>query len=123
MQRTERVALGAGATLGLGGGMLGAFVACTLGQAVAYHVLEQFSDLYIDLGPPAGLAARPAEPVSDQDLPHLPPATSAERGAHPQPTGTPALTAREGRGKERRHHGSSPRAARSALSALPRPRP
>jgi hypothetical protein len=94
MQRTERVALVAGATLGLGGGMLGAFVACTLGQAVAYHVLEQFSDQYIDLGPPALPAARPAEPASEQDLPHLPPATAAERGAHPQPTGTPALPAR-----------------------------
>jgi hypothetical protein len=84
----------AGATLGLGGGMLGAFVACTLGQALAYRVLEQFGGQYIDLGPPAGLAARPAEPASEQDLPHLPPATAAVRGARPQPTGTPALTAR-----------------------------
>jgi hypothetical protein len=97
MQRTERVALVAGATLGLGGGMLGAFVACTLGQAVAYHVLEQFSGQYIDLGPPALLAARPAGPESEQDLPHLPhlpPATAAARGARPQPTDTPALPAR-----------------------------
>jgi len=94
MQRIEGVALVAGATLGLGGGMLGAFVACTLGQAVAYRVLEQFSDQYIDLGPPAGLAARPAGPESDQDLPHLPPATAAVRGARTQPTGTPALTSR-----------------------------
>ena len=94
MQRTEGVALVAGATLGLGGGMLGAFVACTLGQAVAYRVLEQFSDQYIDLGPPALLAARPAGPASDQDLPHLPPATAAVRGARPQPTDTPVLPAR-----------------------------
>jgi hypothetical protein len=91
MQRIEGVALVAGATLGLGGGMLGAFVACTLGQAVAYRVLEQFSDQYIDLGPPALLAARPA---SDQDLPHLPPATAAVRGDRPQQAGAPALTAR-----------------------------
>src|SRR5260370_2645706 len=77
MQRTETVALVAGATLGLGGGMLGAFVACTLGQAVAYRVLEQVSDQYIDLGPPALPAlpaARPAGPVSQQDPPHPPPA-------------------------------------------------
>jgi hypothetical protein len=94
MQRIEGVALVAGATLGLGGGVLGAFVACTLGQAVAYRVLEQVCDPYIDLGPPARRAARPAEPASDQDLPHLPPATAAARGARPQPTGTPALTAR-----------------------------
>jgi hypothetical protein len=55
--------------------VLGAFVACTLGQAVAYRVLEQFSDQCIDLGPPALPAARPAQPVSEQDLPHLPPVT------------------------------------------------
>jgi hypothetical protein len=76
MQRTEGVALVAGATLGLGGGVLGAFVACTLGQAVAYRVLEQCSDQYLDLGPPARLAARPAGLVSDeQDLPHVAPVT------------------------------------------------
>ena len=72
MQRTEAVALVAGATLGLGGGVLGAVVACTLGQAVAYRVLEQFSDQCIDLGPPALPATRPA---SEQDLPHLSPVT------------------------------------------------
>jgi len=97
MQRIEGVALVAGATLGLGGGVLGAFVACTLGQAVAYRVLEQVSDQYIDLGPPALPAARPAELASEQDLPHLPhlpPATEAVRGARPQPTDTSALTAR-----------------------------
>ena len=88
MQRTEGVALVAGATLGLGGGMLGAFVACTLGEAMAYRVLEQFSDPYIDLGPPALQAARPAR---DQDLP---PVTAAARGARPRPAGTPVLTAR-----------------------------
>ena len=78
MQRTEGIALVAGATLGLGGGMLGAFVACTLGQAVAYRALEQFSGQYIDLGPPALPAARPAgpaEPASEQDLPHVAPVT------------------------------------------------
>ena len=96
MQRTEGVALVAGATLGLGGGILGAFVACTLGQAVAYRVLEQVSGQYIDLGPPALPAARPAGPASEQDLPHLPPVTVtvAVRDARSQPTGTPALTAR-----------------------------
>ncbi len=94
MQHTEGIALVAGATVCLGSSVLGAFVACTLGQAVAYRVLEQFSDQYIDLGPPARLAARPAEPASEQDLPHLPPATAAVRGARPQPTGTPALPAK-----------------------------
>jgi hypothetical protein len=97
MQRTEAVALVAGATLGLGGGMLGALVACTLGQAMAYRVLEQVSDQYIDLGPPALPAARPAgpaEPASEQDLPHLPPVavTVAVRACGlPAP---PALTSR-----------------------------
>ena len=94
MQRIEGVALVAGATLGLGGGILGAFVACTLGQAVAYRVLEQVSGQYIDLGPPALPAARPAEPASEQELPHLPPAAAAVRGTRPQPTDTSALTAR-----------------------------
>ncbi len=88
MQRTEGVALVAGATVGLGGGVLGAFVACTLGEAMAHRVLEQFSDKYIDLGPPALQAAQPAR---DQDVP---PATAAARGARPRPAGTPALTAR-----------------------------
>jgi len=88
MQRTEGIALVAGATLGLGGGVLGAFVACTLGQVMAHRVLEQFSDQYIDLGPPALPAARPAR---DQDLP---PVTAAARGARPRPAGTPVLTAR-----------------------------
>jgi hypothetical protein len=95
MQRIEGVALVAGATLGLGGGMLGAFVACTLGQAMAHRVLEQFSGQYIDLGPPALPAARPAgqaEPASEQDLPHLPPVTVAVRACGlPAPS---ALTAR-----------------------------
>ncbi len=102
MQRTEGVALVAGATLGLGGGMLGALVACTLGQAVAYRVLEQFSDQYIDLGPPALPAARPAgpagpaEPASEQDLPHVAPVTVtvAVRACGLRPASPPALTAR-----------------------------
>src|SRR5260370_41260598 len=84
----RRGCLGCGRDPGPGGGVLGAFVACTLGQAVAYRVLEQFSDQYIDLGPPALQAARPAR---DQDLP---PVTAAARGARPRPAGTPALTAR-----------------------------
>jgi hypothetical protein len=72
MQRTEGVALVAGTTLGLGGGALAAFVACMLGQAMAHRVLKQVTDQYLDLGPPALLAAQPA---SEQDLPHLPPVT------------------------------------------------
>jgi len=94
MQRIEGVALVAGATLGLGGGILGAFVACTLGQAVAYRVLEQVSGQYIDLGPPALPAARPAGLASEQDLPHLPPVTvtvAVRACGLPAP---PALTAR-----------------------------
>jgi len=96
MQRTEAVALVAGATVGLGGGMLGAVVACTLGQAMAYRVLEQFGDQYIDLEPPALLAARPAGPASEQDLPHLPPVTVtvAVRACGLRPASPPALTAR-----------------------------
>jgi len=93
MQRTEGVALIAGATVGLGGGALAAFVACMLGQAVAYRVLEQVSDEYLDLGPPALPAAQPA---SEQDLPHLPPVTVtvAVRACGLRPAGPPALTAR-----------------------------
>ena len=83
MQRTEGVALVAGATLGLGGGVLGAFVACTLGQAMAHRVLEQFSDQYIDLSqlaPPtvrhsaqqASLSrASVTTSASDQSLPNV----------------------------------------------------
>ncbi|HZC79624.1 MAG TPA: hypothetical protein VE258_17850 [Ktedonobacterales bacterium] len=91
MQRTEGVALVAGATLGLGGGVLGALLAGTVGQALAHRLLEQFSDQCIDLGPPAPPTARPA---SDQDLPHLPPVTAAGRGTRPQQAAPLALTLR-----------------------------
>ncbi len=60
MQRTEGVALVAGATVGLGGGALAAFVACTLGQAVAQRVLDPSAAQSSPRAPAALLAARPA---------------------------------------------------------------
>jgi hypothetical protein len=76
MQRTEGVALVAGATLGLGGGALGAFLACTLGQAVAHRLLDPSAVQSNARAPAARLAGRPA---SKQDLPHRPPVTVAVR--------------------------------------------
>ena len=53
MQRTEMVALVAGATVGLGGGGLGAFLVCTAGQIVVHRFVHQFDDQYLDLSQPA----------------------------------------------------------------------
>jgi hypothetical protein len=50
MQRTDVVALVTGATVGLGGGTLGAFLVCTAGQLVVHRFLAQFDDKYLDLG-------------------------------------------------------------------------
>ena len=58
MQRNEMMALVAGASVGLGGGMLGAFLAWTAGGALAHRVLDPFGDQYIELSQPALLAAR-----------------------------------------------------------------
>ena len=58
MHRTEMVALVAGATVGMGGGALGAFLVCTAGQIVVQRFLNQFDDQYLDLRPPAPATAR-----------------------------------------------------------------
>ena len=58
MQRTDMVALVAGATVGLGGGALGAFLVCTVGREVVHRFLNQVSDQYLDLGQPARATAR-----------------------------------------------------------------
>jgi hypothetical protein len=65
MQRTDIVALVTGATVGLGGGTLGAFLACTAGRVVVQRFLNQFDDQYLDLGPLARPTARQsAQPAS-----------------------------------------------------------
>jgi hypothetical protein len=48
MQRTDTVALVAGATVGMGGGALGAFLAYTAGQVVVHRFLDQFDDQFDD---------------------------------------------------------------------------
>ena len=58
MQRTEMVALVAGTTMGLGGGVLGAFLVCTAGRVVVHRSLDQFNDQYLDLKQPTPLTAR-----------------------------------------------------------------
>jgi hypothetical protein len=58
MHRTEMVALVAGATVGMGGGALGAFLVCTAGQIVVHRFLNQFDDQYLDLRQPALPMAR-----------------------------------------------------------------
>jgi hypothetical protein len=86
LQRMEdRVALVAGAALGMGGGALGAFLVCTAGRAVACRLLNQWEDQYLDLSEPAASAPRhcaqptppPGEamethPVTDQDRDRTP---------------------------------------------------
>jgi hypothetical protein len=52
MQRRDIVALVAGATVGMGGGTLGAFLVCTAGRAVARRFLDQLDDQYLDFGKP-----------------------------------------------------------------------
>jgi hypothetical protein len=73
MQRTEVVALVAGATVGIGGGVLGGFLACTAGLVAMQRILDEYQ--YLDLGPPAPPGARTTtEPIQD-----LPEATAAAR--------------------------------------------
>ena len=47
-ERTDTVALVAGATVGMGGGALGAFLACTAGRVVVDRFLDQFDDQFGD---------------------------------------------------------------------------
>ena len=49
MQHTEEVALVAGATVGLGGGLLGAFVDCTLGHINFARALIESADENVNL--------------------------------------------------------------------------
>jgi hypothetical protein len=59
------VALVTGATVGLGGGALGAFLVCTAGQVVVHRFRAQVDDQYLDLGQPALPTARQsAQPAS-----------------------------------------------------------
>jgi hypothetical protein len=62
MQRNELVALAAGASVGVGGGALGAFLAWIAGGAVARRVLDPFGDQYIELRQPQLPAARHGAP-------------------------------------------------------------
>lgn len=77
MQRKEMVALVAGASVGVGGGALGAFLACMAGQALAHGFLNQFGDHYIDLEQPTPQRVRhSAQQASLGSAPVAPPATS-----------------------------------------------
>ncbi|HEV8191576.1 MAG TPA: hypothetical protein VGP82_08835 [Ktedonobacterales bacterium] len=68
MQRREMLALVAGVSVGLGGGTLSAFLACTACRAMAQRVQEQSG--YIDLGPPGPLLNAPlASSATEQNLP------------------------------------------------------
>ncbi|MGO8947950.1 MAG: hypothetical protein ACLQUY_09865 [Ktedonobacterales bacterium] len=58
MQRTDMLALAAGATVGVVGGALGAFLVCTAGPVVAGRFLNQLNEQYLDLGQPAPPTAR-----------------------------------------------------------------
>jgi hypothetical protein len=65
MQRTDKVALVAGATVGIAGGTLGAFLVCTAGRAVAHRFLDQFDDQYLDLEHPAPPTVRHSPQQAD----------------------------------------------------------
>ncbi|HEV2456974.1 MAG TPA: hypothetical protein VGS80_01315 [Ktedonobacterales bacterium] len=67
MQRNEMIALVAGASVGVGGGMLGAFLAWTAGGAVARCVLDPLGDQYIELSPPTLPAARHGAPQASRN--------------------------------------------------------
>jgi hypothetical protein len=81
MQWKEKIALVAGATVGVGGGALGAFLTCIAGGAAVRRFLDQFGDQDIELRQPAPPAARhraqqpslgsasTAQPTRDQSLP------------------------------------------------------
>jgi hypothetical protein len=70
MHRNEMMALVAGASVGVGGGMLGAFLAWTASGALVHRVLDPFGDQYIELSQPeqyvSGVAGRHAAPAECQ---------------------------------------------------------
>ena len=87
MQRTEKVALVAGTTLGLAGGTLGAFLVCTAGQIVVHRFLDQFDDQYLDLRPPAPPTAR-----HSPQQPDLGGASVTQRASDQSPRMVPILS-------------------------------
>jgi hypothetical protein len=88
MQRNEMMALVAGASVGVGGGALGAFLAWTAGGAVARRVLDKFDDQDIELRQPALPAARHGAPQASRNSASGTPAA----GAPPLPSVKEAVT-------------------------------
>jgi hypothetical protein len=89
MHRKELVALVTGASVGVGGGALGAFLAWIAGEAVARRFLDQLGDQYIELAQPVLPAARHgaqrASPDSASETPPsgVPPRSSAKVAVPP----------------------------------------
>ncbi len=79
MRRNDLVALVAGASVGVVGGGLAAGLACTVGGAVLYRLLDQlgFDDQYFELSQPLMLTARQRSPqTSLRSAYQLPPASA-----------------------------------------------
>ena len=73
-QRTDTVALVAGATVGMGGGALGEFLVCMAGRVVVHRILDPFDDQYRDFRPPAPRTARhggQSASLGDASVTHL----------------------------------------------------
>src|SRR5262249_36304389 len=89
MQRRDLVTFVAGVTVGMGGGTLGAFLACAAGRVLAYRYRDHYG--YVDLGQPGSPVALPrvpqatqrsapgTPPAHDQDLPTAKTAVSGAR--------------------------------------------
>jgi len=77
MHQKELAALVAGASVGVGGGALGAFLVCTAGRVVARGVLDQFGEHYIALEEQSLLRTQHgAQQASADSAPGAPPAAS-----------------------------------------------
>lgn len=78
MQRSDVVVMVAGTTIGVGGGALGSFLACTAGRVLARRFLDQ--NRYIDLGPAGSRAVRTCSaPATQRSAPVAPPACNQDR--------------------------------------------
>jgi hypothetical protein len=88
MQRSDMIALVAGASVGVGGGVLGALLAWTAGEAVARRVLDPLGDQYIELRQPALPAVQHAAPQASRNRTSM----ASPAGRPPPPNAKEAVT-------------------------------
>jgi hypothetical protein len=95
MRRNEVVALVAGASIGMGGGALGAFVAWTAGGVAARRFLDQFGDQDIELRLPVPPGAQYGAEQASQDSAPVTQPPSDQSWPNPKEAVTSAHAPRE----------------------------